>query len=59
MLKTRKAIMASLLIALTVAVGFALAGVPNVELMTITVFIAGYLLGARLGAALYFISYQL
>ena len=36
---------------MTVAVGFALSGVPNVELMTMTVFIAGYLLDWRLGAA--------
>ena len=46
---TRKALLASLLIAATVALGYALAGIPNVELMTITVFVAGFLLGARLG----------
>ena len=50
MYKTRKALLASLLIAAAVALGYALAGVPNVELMTATVFIAGYLLGAGLGA---------
>lgn len=50
MQKTRKALLAALLIAATVALGYALAGIPNVELMTITVFISGYLLGAKLGA---------
>jgi hypothetical protein len=34
---------------MTVALGFALSGVPNVELMTMTVFIAGHLLGWRAG----------
>jgi hypothetical protein len=29
--------------------GYALAGVPNVELMTITIFLSGYLLGIRFG----------
>lgn len=47
---TRRALLASLLIALTVAAGFALAGVPNIELVTLIVFVSGYLLGARLGA---------
>lgn len=46
---TRRQILAALLTALTVTLGYALAAVPNVELMTITVFISGYLLGARLG----------
>ena len=50
MQKTRKALLAALLIATSVALGFALAVIPNVELMTITVFISGYLLGVRLGA---------
>ena len=49
MQKTRKALLASLLIAATVALGYALAGIPNVELMTVTVFIAGFLLGGALG----------
>lgn len=49
MQKTRKALLASLLISVTVAFGYALAGVPNVELMTLSVFVAGYLLGGRLG----------
>jgi len=46
---TRKALLASLLISMTVVLGVALAGVPNVELMTLNVFVAGYLLGWRLG----------
>ena len=47
---TRRALLASLLIALSVAAGQALAGIPNVELITFLVFLSGYLLGARLGA---------
>jgi hypothetical protein len=47
---TRRALLASLLIALSVAAGQALAGVPNVELITFFVFLAGFLLGARTGA---------
>ena len=50
MKNTRRALLASLMVAVAVSVGYALAGVPNVELMTITVFIAGYLLGPGLGA---------
>ncbi|NIM19537.1 MAG: hypothetical protein GTO51_04055 [Candidatus Latescibacteria bacterium] len=46
---TRRALLACLLISLTVAFGYALAGIPNVELMTMTVFLSGYLLGVRLG----------
>ena len=37
-------------IALTIAAGYALAGVPNVELVTLLVFVSGYLLGALRGA---------
>ena len=48
--RTRRALLASLLVALTTAFGYALAGVPNVELMTMSVFVAGYLLGAPTGA---------
>lgn len=51
MQRTRKALLASLLIATAVALGYALAGVPNIELMTVTVFVAGYLLGPAVGAA--------
>ena len=53
---TRKALLASLLISATVVLGIALAGVPNVELMTITVFVAGYMLGARLGVVVGVVS---
>jgi hypothetical protein len=48
--RTRRNILASMLVALIVTLGYVLAAVPNVELMTIAVFISGYLLGARLGA---------
>ena len=48
--KTRIALLASLLVSVTVALGYALAGVPNIELMTMSVFVSGYLLGWRLGA---------
>ena len=41
--------MHSLFIALGVVLGFALAHVPNVELVTATVFISGYLLGWKSG----------
>ena len=47
---TRRALLASLLIALTVAAGQALAGVPNIELVTLLVFLSGFLLGRRTGA---------
>jgi hypothetical protein len=42
----------SLLTAAAVAVGVALAGVPNVELMTLVVFVSGFLLGTRTGAVI-------
>lgn len=37
------------MVALTVAAGFSLAAVPNVELVTFLIFISGFLLGTRLG----------
>ncbi len=43
--RTRIALLASLLIALAVAAGQALAGIPNIELITFVVFVAGFLLG--------------
>jgi hypothetical protein len=46
---TRRVLLACLLISLTVMFGYVLAGIPNVELMTITIFLSGYLLGIRLG----------
>jgi hypothetical protein len=44
---TRKALLASLLVAMTVVLGQD--GIPNVEVMTIIVFVSGYLLGWWLG----------
>jgi hypothetical protein len=38
------------MIALCVAAGYALAAVPNVELITLLVFVSGFLLGRALGA---------
>lgn len=43
-------LLGGLLTAASVALGFALAGVPNVELVTFMVFVAGYLLGPVSGA---------
>ncbi len=48
--KTRHALLATLLVSLTVAAGQALAGLPNVELITFLVFVSGYLLGSVAGA---------
>jgi len=50
MYNTRIAVLASLLVALIVAAGQALAGVPNIELITFLVFVSGFLLGAPVGA---------
>ncbi|MFH0778967.1 MAG: hypothetical protein V2A71_10155 [Candidatus Eisenbacteria bacterium] len=47
---TRQIAMAGLLSSLTVALGFLLMAVPNVELMTLVVFVSGSLLGVRGGA---------
>ena len=47
---TRKIALAGLLSSLAVALGFLLIAVPNVELMTLTVFVSGALLGVRGGA---------
>jgi hypothetical protein len=49
--RTRRATLAGLLIALIVAAGYSLAGVPNVELVTLLIFVSGFLIGPRLGAA--------
>jgi hypothetical protein len=49
--RERTIILAALFTALSVALGFLLAGIPNVELMTLTVFLAGLFCGARLGSA--------
>jgi energy-coupling factor transport system substrate-specific component len=46
---TRRTLLASLLTALAIAAGYALAAIPNVELITLLVFVSGYLLGPALG----------
>jgi hypothetical protein len=48
--RERVIILAALFTALSVALGFLLAEIPNVELMTLTVFMAGLFCGARLGS---------
>lgn len=48
---TRLVLLASLLVAMIFAAGQALAGIPNVELVTMLAFVSGYLLGPALGAA--------
>jgi uncharacterized membrane protein len=48
--RLRKLILTALFTSLSVVLGFLLAAVPNVELMTLTVFLAGVFLGSRLGA---------
>ncbi|HXV14689.1 MAG TPA: hypothetical protein VEC56_10845 [Candidatus Krumholzibacteria bacterium] len=48
---TRLVLLASLLVAMIFATGQALAGIPNVELITALAFVSGYLLGPALGAA--------
>ena len=47
---TRLVLLASLLVAMIYAAGQALAGIPNIELITALAFVAGYLLGPWLGA---------
>lgn len=47
---TRIVLLASLLVAMIFVAGQALAGVPNVELVTALAFVSGYLLGPVLGA---------
>jgi len=49
--RQRTTIVAALFTALSVVLGRLLAEIPNVELMTLTVFIAGTCCGARLGSA--------
>lgn len=50
MKRTRAALLSALLTALVFVAGQALAGIPNVELITFLVFVSGYLLGPLLGA---------
>jgi hypothetical protein len=47
--RERQIILAALFTALGIALGFLFAAIPNVELMTLTVFMAGVFCGARLG----------
>jgi hypothetical protein len=54
--RERRIILAALFIALSVAVGYLLAGVPNVELMTLCVFLSGVFLGCGLGAVVGILS---
>jgi hypothetical protein len=49
-MSTRDLIRTALLVALCVAVGYLLAGIPNVELLSASVFTSGLLVGARRGA---------
>jgi hypothetical protein len=48
--RTRRALLAGLLVVVAVSLGFALSAVPNVELLSFAVFLAGFLLGAKYGA---------
>lgn len=48
-MSTRRIAYTGLFIALTVALGFALIAIPNVEMITATVFIAGWVLGPGMG----------
>jgi len=50
MKRTRAALLSALLTALVFVAGQALAGVPNVEVVTVLVFVSGYLLGPVRGA---------
>jgi uncharacterized membrane protein len=49
-LETRELVHTALLVALCVAVGYLLAGIPNVELLSAAIFTSGVLKGARRGA---------
>ena len=48
--RTRRALLACLLAAVAASLGFALSGLPNVELVTLVVFVSGFLLGPLFGA---------
>ncbi len=52
----RTIVVSAVLVALTVALGFALAHVPNVELITLAVFTSGHLLGRKIGMAVGVVS---
>lgn len=48
-MSSRRIAYSGLFIALTIALGFALVAIPNLEMITATVFIAGWLLGPGMG----------
>lgn len=54
--RTRRIIQTGLFVALVVVLGFLLAEVPNVELMTVSVFLSGVILGWRSGATIGLLS---
>jgi hypothetical protein len=45
----RTIVITAVLVALAVALGFGLVHVPNIELITLVVFVSGHLLGGRIG----------
>ena len=47
--QTRRVLLASLLVSVVVTLGVSLVAVPNIELMTVSVFVSGFLLGPGLG----------
>ena len=53
---TRRIIQTGLFVALVVVLGFLLAEVPNVELMTVSVFLSGVILGLRRGVVVGLLS---
>jgi uncharacterized membrane protein len=57
--RTRRATLAGLLVALIVAAGYSLAAVPNVELVTLLIFVSGFLLGRRVGPVVGAVSWGL
>lgn len=57
--RTRRATLAGLLVALTIAAGYSLAGVPNVELVTLLIFVSGFLLGPVVGPIVGAVSWGL
>jgi energy-coupling factor transport system substrate-specific component len=57
--RTRRATLAGLLVALTVAAGYSLAGLPNVELVTLLIFVSGFLLGPAAGPVVGAVSWGL
>jgi len=52
----RRIIIAALFVALSVVLGYLFAAVPNVELMTLSVFLGGIFLGVRLGIVIGMLS---